>query len=295
VSLSNKPTLYLVSTPIGNLSEFCPRAQSVLESVSFILCEDTRHTLKLLSHFQIKNHLESLHLFNEKSKVQSLIEKILSSPTQSAALVSDAGMPAICDPGSYLVAAAHEQNLRVIVVSGPSSLTSALAASGFIQPRTLFSGFLSKQRNERIKEFEIWLQTSPCIAVFFESPKRVIESLQQFLEFLGEKFSSEELNLFNVCISREISKKFEEHKQGKLNDVIEYLKRKDEVNGEFVVTLNIPKIHVNEIKITSEEAAQEALNYSKKNAIPLKQACKKIALKYDFSPKDLYAMACQLT
>jgi len=147
----SQPTLYIVSTPIGNLSDFSIHAQHILSSVSFILCEDTRHTLKLLNHFNIKNKLESLHVHNEKNKLDYLIDKLLNSDTHSAALVSDAGTPAICDPGSYLVAAAHEKNIQIIIVPGPCSMTSALAASGFIQPRSLFSGFLSKNKSMREK------------------------------------------------------------------------------------------------------------------------------------------------
>ena len=176
-------TLYIVSTPIGNLSDLSTHAQNILSTVSFILCEDTRHSLKLLNHFGIKNNLESLHIHNEKNKLDYLLDKLINSDTHSAALVSDAGTPAICDPGSYLVAAAHEKNIQVIIVPGPSSMSSALAACGFIQPRSLFSGFLSKNKSEQFAEFKMWVNVSPCIALFFESPRRVLETLKNLVDF----------------------------------------------------------------------------------------------------------------
>ncbi len=287
------PTLYIVSTPIGNLSDFSLRAQNILSSVSFILCEDTRHTLKLLHHFNIKNHLESLHLHNEKDKVKYILEKLLSSQTKSAALVSDAGTPAICDPGSYLVAAAHEHNIQIIIVSGPCSMTSAVAASGFIQPRTLFSGFMPKQKSEQLNEFEIWFQSSPCVAVFFESPRRVLETLLNLKEFLITKHCESSLSAIQICLSREMSKKFEEHKRFSLEKIIEHLQSLSDIQGECVVTVDFPKIII-KTEISLNFAAKESILISKLNELPLKNACKTVASKYSLSAKEIYALASQI-
>lgn len=288
----NKPTLYIVATPIGNLSDFSEHAKNVLSQVSFILCEDTRHTLKLCNHFGIENNLESLHTHNEKNKLDYLLEKILHSNTKSAALVSDAGMPAICDPGSHIVAAAHKKNIQIVVVPGPSSMTSAIAASGFIQPRTLFSGFLSKNKTEQFSEFKIWVQSSPCIAVFFESPRRI----QDTLENLNEFFSNQQMadsNAIEICVSREISKKFEEHKRSLLSEAIEYFSSQTETLGEFVVTLSLNKIEKKEQLVTLEFAAKESILMSQLHKLPLKKCCKELAEKYNLNSKDIYNLACK--
>ena len=286
-------TLYLVPTPIGNLSDLAPRAQQILSQVSFILCEDTRHTLGLLQHFQIKNSLESLHVHNEKNKINGLIEKILQSKTQSAALVSDAGTPAICDPGAYLVAAAHGHGLEVISLPGPSSLPSALAASGFIQPRTLFSGFLSKNKQDQWDEFHIWSQASPCLAVFFESPKRVLETLKNLAYFFTQKKPITNIESLEVCLSREISKKFEEHKRSTLLAAIDNFQLKSEIQGEFVICCNIPQVHFLEKTVTIAYASKEAFFKSQLDGIPLKQSCKEVGQKYSLNPKDIYACAME--
>lgn len=177
-----------------------PRAKETLASVNFIACEDTRHTGKLLNYFNIKAQLESLHTHNEKIKCSYLIEKLINSPEKCAAIVTDAGTPCISDPGSLLVAEAHANGIQVMSVPGPSSMTSALAACGFIQPRTIFSAFLSRSKKEQNFEFARWKTISPCIALFFESPKRILATLDNMDEF----FKSDELE---VCVSREISKK----------------------------------------------------------------------------------------
>ncbi len=290
-----QPALYIVSTPIGNLSDFSQHGQDVLSSVSFILCEDTRHSLKLLNHFGIKNHLESLHVHNEKNKINYLIEKLKNSPTLSAAIISDAGTPAVCDPGSYLVAAAHEENIKIIIVPGPCSMTSAVAASGFIQPRTLFSGFLSKNKSEQTNEFKIWAAASPCIAVFFESPKRVLETLKNLVYFFTSEHSNINIDEIEVCISREISKKFEEHKRISLPSAVSFYEAQAEIQGEFVICLNLNKVISVEDKVSLEFAANEAVLKSRLHKIPLKSCCKELAEKYELNSKDIYSIACKLS
>lgn len=273
-------TLYIVATPIGTLSDFSPRAKEILSQVNFIACEDTRHSGKLLSHFGIKAQLESLHVHNEKNKYCYLIEKLLNSPQKNAAIITDAGTPCVSDPGSLLVAEAHAKGILVQSIPGPSSMTAALAACGFIQPRTIFSAFLGRTQKEQFAEFDRWKLIAPCIAIFFESPKRILTSLKNIDSF----FSNEEIN---ICVSREISKKFEEHKIGKITELIIYFSEKKELQGEFVVCVNIlENKNLKEIK-SLPEAAQEALRLAK-NGTPLKLACKEIAQKYHLSPKEIY-------
>ncbi|APJ02591.1 16S rRNA (cytidine(1402)-2'-O)-methyltransferase [Silvanigrella aquatica] len=270
--------LYIVATPIGTLNDFSPRAKEILSTVSFIACEDTRHSGKLLSYFGIKSQFESLHTHNEKNKCSYLIDKILNSATKSAAIITDAGTPCISDPGSLLVAEAHEKGVLVQSIPGPSSMTAALAACGFIQPRYLFSAFLGRTQKEQFSEFEKWQAVTPCLAVFFESPKRLLASLKNLDIFFHEQE-------IKICVSREISKKFEEHKIGLIKEIIHYFSEQNEIQGEFVITLNLPK---NEMMAKSiEEAAIEAERLSEKG-LPLKIACKEIAEKYNLNSKELY-------
>lgn len=277
--------LYIVATPIGTLNDFSPRAKEILSEVSFIACEDTRHTGKLLNFFHIKTTLESLHVHNEKNKISYLIEKLLNSTTKTAAIVTDAGTPCISDPGSLLVAEAHKNNILIQSVPGPSSLTSALAASGFIQPRTIFSAFLERSAKEQCKEFMLWKSVSPCIAVIFESPKRLLNTLKNINDF----FMNDNVQL---CISKEISKKFEEHKTGLSSEVYEYFLKANEIQGEYVICININEIK--KTKPTIDEAAKFAKSYAFDNKVSLKNACKEISVKYELNSKDIYNTALKL-
>jgi 16S rRNA (cytidine1402-2'-O)-methyltransferase len=279
--------LYIVATPIGTLGDFSPRAKEILSQVNFIACEDTRHSGNLLSHFGIKAQLESLHVHNEKNKSGYLIEKLLNSPQKCAAVITDAGTPCISDPGSLLVSEAHSKGVLVQSVPGPSSMTSALAACGFIQPRSIFSAFLGRTQKEQFLEFERWKLIAPCIAVFFESPKRILASLKNIDAF----FSNEEIN---ICVSREISKKFEEHKTGNMKEIINYFSDQKEIQGEFVACINIPENESLKATKSLPEAAAEALKLSK-NGIQLKMACKEIAQKYHLNSKDIYNETNKIT
>lgn len=272
--------LYIVATPIGTLGDFSPRAKEILSQVHFIACEDTRHSGNLLSHFGIKAQLESLHAHNEKNKSSYLIEKLLDSPQKCAAVITDAGTPCISDPGSLLVAEAHSRGIRIQSVPGPSSMTSALAACGFIQPRSIFSAFLGRTQKEQFLEFERWKLISPCIAVFFESPKRILTSLKNIEVF----FANQEIN---ICVSKEISKKFEEHKFGNIKEIVNYFSAQKEIQGEFVTCVNILENETPKETKSTAEAAQEALQLSK-NGIQLKIACKEVAKKYHLNPKEIY-------
>ncbi|WGL58526.1 16S rRNA (cytidine(1402)-2'-O)-methyltransferase [Pigmentibacter sp. JX0631] len=277
--------LYIVATPIGTLSDFSPRAKEVLSQVDFIACEDTRHTGKLLHYFSIKTPLESLHINNEKNKINFIINKLLNSENKMAAIVTDAGTPCISDPGSLLIAEAHRNNITIQSIPGPSSLTSALAACGFIQPRTIFSGFLDRTAKNQSLEYELWKNSAPCIAVIFESPKRILNTLKN----LNDYFINDDIYL---SVSKEISKKFEEHKIGTCKEILDYYSNLNEVQGEFVICININAIEKEIPDI--ETIALEAIHYSKNKNLSLKQACKDIALKYSINSKDIYNKALKL-
>jgi 16S rRNA (cytidine1402-2'-O)-methyltransferase len=266
-------TLYLVATPIGHLDDLSLRAKEVLKTVDLIICEDTRHSQKLLFHLNIKKELISLHKDNEAKIVDSLFKKIQSY--NSVALISDAGTPAISDPGSLLVRKAHEEGMKVLNVPGPSSLSCALASCGFLSPRTLFVGFLSRDKKE--EAFQMWKKVAPCLVVFFESPKRVIETLEDIKASLG---------LVEVCVSKEISKIHENHYFGLISEVISRLTQAEKSDkGEYVVCVNLTPQNIESLEV--EKALKEVatlmdLGLSHKNA------CQYVSEHYDVSKKELY-------
>jgi 16S rRNA (cytidine1402-2'-O)-methyltransferase len=277
--------LYIVATPIGTLSDFSSHAQKILTEVGFIICEDTRHSGKLLSHFGIKNHMQSLPVYQEKEKAQALIEKLIQSEKKTAALITDAGTPGISDPGAFLVAAAHEMGVRILNIPGPSSMACALASCGFIAPRNIFSGFLGRTQKEQFDEFDRWKMIAPCVALFFESPKRILKSLENLNLYFKEA------NDVKICVSREISKQFEEHKCGSLAEVFSYFQDRKEICGEFAICVNVEKIESSIQKVTCAEAAAEAIQLVYETKKSLKDCCKEIGKKYELSAKEIYSAA----
>lgn len=280
-----QPTLFVVATPIGTLADFSPRARQVLETVDFIACEDTRRTKELLMALNLQHGpLVSLHEHNEREKSAGLVEKLLKSPQQKAALVSDAGTPAISDPGALFVDACHRASVRVESVPGPSSLVAAAAASGFLRPRLLFAGFLSRNQREQIDEFNRWKYSAPCLVACFESPNRVLATLKNAAEVFPREIE--------VCVSREISKKFEEHIRGPLADVIQRISEESSLRGECVICFDLPNslelshdkenLTLDQLKDkVSEQLAQDP-------SIRLKALCKKLADEHKVNAKDLY-------
>lgn len=279
-----QPTLYIVATPIGTAADLSPRAREVLGSVGFVACEDTRHSQKLLKHLKIEvNALKSLHEHNEDLVSQALIRQITDSPPYSAAIITDAGTPCISDPGARFVSAARTAGIRICSVPGPSALPTALAASGFLQPRSVFSQFLPRPESGQCEEFARWQSIAPCIAVFFESPQRILKTLT----YLQKHFGTD----IEVCVSRELSKLFEEHISGKLSEVLNTFNTHKDVRGEFVVCVNIGPDYVNatpvKLTLTLEEAAQKLKNMYGEVAIH-KDEIKAFAQKNNLSAKELY-------
>ena len=272
--------LYIVATPIGTLGDFSPRAREILSQVAFIACEDTRHTAKLLSHFAIRTPTVALHEHNEAARSESLINRLLDSNPSSAAIVSDAGMPCISDPGSKFVAEARSKGVKILSVPGPSSLTCAVAASGFLQPRILFSGFLGRNTKDQEEEFKKWRQCAPAIAVFFESPNRVIDTLTRLQKSFGDTIQ--------VCVSREISKQYEEHIHGEVHKVIDQLNAKESVMGECAICVDLNESFKLEEFAPREigELAHEILNNPDDRS--LKERSRILAEKYGHAAKDIY-------
>lgn len=215
--------LYLVPTPIGNLGDITFRAIEVLKSVGLILAEDTRTSGFLLNHYQVKTPTQSFHAHNEHKKLTSIIERLKSGV--DIAQVSDAGSPGISDPGFLLVREALANEIEVDALPGATALVPALVKSGFSSERFIFEGFLphKKGRQTRIES----LLEEKRTAIFYESPHRLIKTLEQLLGILGER---------QVSVSRELTKKFEETVTASLTEVIDYFKNKS-IKGEFVIVL----------------------------------------------------------
>ncbi len=212
--------IYVVSTPIGNLSDITLRALETLESVDIIACEDTRHTLQLLNHFEIKKPLVSYHQHSKIGKIEQIISSILEG--KNVAVVTDAGTPGISDPGEILIREAIKNEIEVEPIPGVSAAITALSISGLPTDEFIFIGFLphKKGRQTKLKE----LATLNRTIILYESPFRIIKLLNELLEFVGDR---------QVAVSRELTKKFEETYRGKISEVLPNIKEK----GEFVVIL----------------------------------------------------------
>jgi len=222
--MENRNKLYVVPTPIGNLEDITFRALRILKEVDTILAEDTRTTIKLLSHFEIKTKLQSHHKFNEHKSVQQIAERILSG--EKIALVSDAGTPGISDPGFLLVRTCVANNIEIETLPGATAFVPALVNSGFPCDKFCFEGFLpqKKGRQKRLKQ----LAEEERTIIFYESPFRIIKFINELAEYFGTER--------NISISREISKIFEETTRGTVAEVIEIYKDKL-IKGEFVIVI----------------------------------------------------------
>jgi 16S rRNA (cytidine1402-2'-O)-methyltransferase len=218
------PKLILVPTPIGNLEDITLRAISVLNDCDFVIAEDTRTSGNLLRHLNIQKSLVSFHIHNEHKIVSGLVEKIKQS--SNVVLVSDAGTPAISDPGYLLVSACISENILVECLPGSTALIPALVVSGFPSDRFVFEGFLPPKKG-RTTRISSWLSENRTV-VFYESPHKLRKTILQLIEVLG--FERE------ICVVRELSKKFEEHVRGNLQQIKDHFEI-NEPRGEFVLVL----------------------------------------------------------
>lgn len=221
--------LYLVPTPIGNLEDMTLRAIRILKEVSLVLAEDTRTSGKLLKHFEIKNRLQAFHIHNEHQALQSVLDHLQQG--NDVALITDAGTPAISDPGFLLVRACIENNIEVECLPGATAFVPALVQSGFPNNQFYFEGFLPHKKGRQTRLKEISGLNVPVI--FYESPHRLIKTLEQFAEFFGSNR--------RVSVSRELTKMHEENVRGTLPEVIAHFKAKPAVKGEIVIVLNAPE------------------------------------------------------
>ena len=267
-------TLYLVATPIGNLEDMSPRAVRILREASLIAAEDTRHTGKLLKHFEIETPLTSYFEHNKINKLDFILEKLSSG---DVALVSDAGTPAINDPGFELVRAALASNYDVRPVPGPSAPISALAVSGLPTDAFLYLGYLPAKTSERHK-FVGQIANLSYTLIFLESPHRIVESLEDLHLLLGDR---------KICVAREMTKMFEEYWRGSIGGAVQYFKSQP-ARGEF--TLVVEGKSKEESVVWTEEdmlAAIEKELLSEKSA---KEISVELAEKSGWNKKEVYRL-----
>lgn len=265
---SNKATLFLVATPIGNLNEVSGRCLDVLRNVSVIACEDTRNSQKLLSHFDIHTRTITYHNFNERQSskgILSLLEK-----GEDVALISDAGYPLISDPGYLLVNEVIDAGYKIVTVSGPNAALNALVASGLPTNHYLFYGFLNAKQSQAKKELES-LRGFPYTLIFYEAPHRIEKTLRLMYEVLGDR---------KACLARELTKLHEEYHRGTLKELCGL----HDLKGEMVV---IVEGDTSEKEVSMEDLLKE-MDLLIEEGQRAKDAAKTVSEKYEVSKNQLY-------
>ncbi len=275
-------TLFVVATPIGNLSDFSLRGIETLKTCDYILAEDTRQTIKLLNHFEIKNKMVSYHKFNEEKKSASVIEDLKSG--KNIALVSDAGTPCISDPGYILVKHARENNIKVASVPGCSAVIAALSAGGLDTSTFTFYGFVPTENKPKKELFESIKHSNVKTKVVYESPKRIIKLLKDL---------KNEMPGCVICVASEITKVHESYEYGKIEDVYEKMKdNPDSLKGEYAILIQNEKEDEKESAISIEAMLVDIIIKEKRT---IKDAIKILNEKQkDISKKDIYNASLNL-
>ena len=272
-------TLYLVATPIGNLGDFSPRAVETLEAVDFIAAEDTRVSVKLLNHFEIKKPLVSYHEHNHVSAGQAILQRLLAG--ESCALVTDAGTPAVSDPGEDLVRLCAESGVEVLSIPGCCAAVNALAVSGLPTGRFAFEGFLTVNKKNRRERLES-LKNEERTLIFHEAPHKLLTTLQDMEAVFGSDR--------RIALCRELTKLHEETLRTTLGDAVAYY-TENTPKGEFVLVLAGAEPH-QEAAVTLEDAVAQVLAL-KAQGVRLKDAAKEVAEHTGFSKNELYAAALE--
>ncbi|MBD2567174.1 16S rRNA (cytidine(1402)-2'-O)-methyltransferase [Anabaena lutea] len=269
-------TLYIVGTPIGNLEDITFRAVRILQTVDMIAAEDTRHTGKLLQHFQVKTPQMSYHEHNQNSRIPELLEHLTNG--KAIALVSDAGMPGISDPGYELVKACIEAGITVVPIPGASAAITALSAAGLPTDKFIFEGFLAAKSQQRRQQLE-YLQAEPRTLIFYESPHRLRDSLEDLGTVLGSDRS--------IVIARELTKLYEEFWRGTIGEAIAHYQQK-EPQGEY--TLLVAGTPASKPQLTEAELKAELLQIMKQG-VSRSQASRQLAKDTAVSRRQLYQLA----
>ncbi|HEX6178604.1 MAG TPA: 16S rRNA (cytidine(1402)-2'-O)-methyltransferase [Thermoanaerobaculia bacterium] len=267
--------LYIVGTPIGNLSDMSPRAIEALRAADLILCEDTRHTRKLLTHFGIDKPADSYHEHNEDEKAPRLVERLEAGET--FALVSDAGMPVVSDPGYRIVRLARERGLDVEPIPGPFAGVLALAASGIAPLPFTFLGFAPHRQGER-RDFYRHAAELGHTVVVYESPERVVASVEDVAEVFGD---------CEIAVARELTKMHEEIVSGRVADVLETLQSRDRVHGEITLVIGARAVAPAEASAAEITAEFERLRDS---GMRRNDAVKAVAEKFGLRKNDVYRL-----
>ncbi|MFV9691311.1 MAG: 16S rRNA (cytidine(1402)-2'-O)-methyltransferase [Desulfobacteria bacterium] len=271
--------LFVVATPIGNLEDITLRALRILKEVDLIAAEDTRHTRKLLAHYAISTQLVSYHDHNKESRAPELIEKLKGN--WDIALVSDAGTPAISDPGYFLIGRAKEGGIRVVSVPGACAAVAALSISGLPSDRFLFIGFLARKKKKRTEVLQ-GLKSKGMTLIFYESPHRLLRTLAELVSLVGDR---------SAVVARELTKYHEEVIRGSLSEILATLSDRDRIRGECTLLVEGRK----EKEFKSDELVVDELErLAKEGSVSVKDAVRTVAGKHGISRGRVYREALRL-
>ena len=266
------PTLYLVPTPIGNFDDMTFRSVEVLKSVDLIYCEDTRVTKVLLSHFNITTPLKSYHIFNETERLEEIINNLKNG--LNIALVSDAGLPCISDPGYLISKHVIENGYNVVSLPGASASLTALIASGLPNEKFFFNGFLNSKQSQRIKQLNELVDRKETL-IIYEAPHRIKETLLDIYKVFGNR---------NIVIARELTKKYEEYTRGSLEEIIENV---NELKGEIVLIIEGCK-EIQEVINLNKLTIKEHYEYYQSKGMSDNDAIKSVAKDRNVSKNIIY-------
>ena len=267
--------LYIVGTPIGNLNDMSQRALNILKNVSLVACEDTRQTKKLMNKFNISNKLISFNKNNSSIKIPRIVKDLKDG--KSIAIVSDAGMPGICDPGEDIASSGKSQGIDIICIPGACAAITALVSSGLPSSSFIFEGFLPKKQIDREKIL-LEISKNEKTTIIYESPKRLKKLLNQLFEFCGGDRE--------IIVARELTKKFEEHVGNNIEDVIDFFSDKDIIGEITIVLKGIRKKDLQIDKLTIKKDLNDLINAG----LSLSAASKYLAKKNGLKKSEIYNM-----
>lgn len=270
--------LYLCATPIGNLEDITYRVVRTLQEVDLIAAEDTRHSIKLLNHFEIKTPMTSYHEFNKIDKAKYLVQKLLGG--SNIALITDAGTPGISDPGEELVKQAYEAGIDVTSLPGPAACVTALTLSGLSTRRFAFEAFLPSDKKEK-QQILSELENETRTIIIYEAPHRLVRTLQEILNVIGDR---------KITVVKELTKKYEKALQTTLSDAVEYYRINDP-KGEFVIVIEGKKHEEIKEEMQDKWKAMELtkhLEYYLSQGINKKDAMKAMAIDRGITKRDIY-------
>jgi 16S rRNA (cytidine1402-2'-O)-methyltransferase len=276
--------LYVVGTPIGNLGDISIRALEILKDVDYVACEDTRQSIKIFNHYNIKKKLISYHKYNENSKSNVIIDDLLNG--KNIAIITDAGTPCISDPGYILVKKCHENGIKVLAIPGACAAISSLSVSGIDTSHFTFIGFLPTENSKLIKELHNIKESFVDTFVIYESPKRILKLFSKLIELFPNSL---------VYISSDLTKIYEKGYYGKIEEIYEQLKQNDKIDkGEYVIILNKNKI-ISEIdKEDNITIEAEILDIIIKQKCTIKDAIDFLKNTKKYKKNELYAASLDL-